>query len=550
MVIKLTSKSSKSSGFLCPDSIHSFNIDGKRWITVQHYVYAMKFKGTPLENLIRTTRTVSQILDLAKGQSRIVDGKRVQVYYENSEPDPKWSSKLKELYNKAYTAKFEQNPVLKERLLNTMTEKIESDEPIIAAVLMEIRSASKDTSKPMSLKCKGEWREVYKQFIDILIKLMDLECWNKLHSEMIDDTIKNMVDSSIISNSLDKKTLYSSIMNHISRNDKYANHEMDSTIILDTRKIRKDLIDIDPYQSAQTEPSLKIAIFKNWVENNCDDLVISKEPISSVKLSPSYRMYRANPPLMPKPFIKDPEIIKTIKNWGRDKLFDYNRTFGIIRDSGIFSFVNMDRSKWQYILQKTIIKKLYGCDISSELIKKNSVWYIQETVKYLEEELFQISEVENPQVVLKLVEERSSIPKDFKFTLEGVLSIVCYITKVLIKLRKYFDKQQGYYYSDIISSILLSVKDVDEFKQTLESSIDVFKTDEEAKSIVNNDSLWELTNDLVPDFNSTLKYNSYILAQKLLSFIDSSPPSYSRMYGFYITISKKLEHRENKQNIP
>ena len=59
--------------FLSNSSNYPFTLDDKTWSTVDHYVYAKKFEGTQLENIIQETTTVFQAKKLATKYKYVFD---------------------------------------------------------------------------------------------------------------------------------------------------------------------------------------------------------------------------------------------------------------------------------------------------------------------------------------------------------------------------------------------------------------------------------------------------------------------------------------------
>jgi ribA/ribD-fused uncharacterized protein len=95
-----------------------FMLEGKQWPTVEHYFQAQKFPADPtLQERVRAAKT-------ALGAKRL--GRTKTTAFR-----PDWETVKDEVMEKGIKAKFQQNPVLATRLLDTgdywLIEKSRSD---------------------------------------------------------------------------------------------------------------------------------------------------------------------------------------------------------------------------------------------------------------------------------------------------------------------------------------------------------------------------------------------------------------------------------------
>ena len=115
IVIPKTLGKTSKYGFLSIESQHEFEIEGKVWPTVEHFLLAKKFEGTTLEDAIRRTPTVGEARILARPRSVVVeeDGhieKRVRYGPDLSLVERSdWSMVKDLLLKRAIEQKYEQN---------------------------------------------------------------------------------------------------------------------------------------------------------------------------------------------------------------------------------------------------------------------------------------------------------------------------------------------------------------------------------------------------------------------------------------------------------
>ena len=142
MAIKFYRERDKPYGCFSNFSPHGFTLDGKQWQTAEHYFQAMKFVGTPQEDVVR------QAPDPMTAKNRGGD--------RNQPLRPDWEVVKDDLMRRAVRAKFEQHPDIHAVLLGTGDETLIENAPndyywgcgaegtgknMLGRVLMEVRDA-------------------------------------------------------------------------------------------------------------------------------------------------------------------------------------------------------------------------------------------------------------------------------------------------------------------------------------------------------------------------------------------------------------------------
>lgn len=86
-------------------SRHGFELDGKYWLTSEHYFQAMKFEGTEHEEAVRTAKTPKLAAKIGRDRNRPLR--------------PDWEDVKDDVMRSAVRAKFEQHADIREILLGT-----------------------------------------------------------------------------------------------------------------------------------------------------------------------------------------------------------------------------------------------------------------------------------------------------------------------------------------------------------------------------------------------------------------------------------------------
>lgn len=96
-------------------SKHGLELDGKSWPTVEHYFQAMKFVGTPHEEVARLAKTPMDVKHIGNDRSRPLRSD--------------WGQVKDDVMRRAVRAKFEQNADIGDVLLSTGDAHLVEDAP-------------------------------------------------------------------------------------------------------------------------------------------------------------------------------------------------------------------------------------------------------------------------------------------------------------------------------------------------------------------------------------------------------------------------------------
>jgi predicted NAD-dependent protein-ADP-ribosyltransferase YbiA (DUF1768 family) len=214
-------------------SPHGFVIDAVRWPTVEHYLIAKKFEGTELESKIRGAKTVAAAKFLARPRQCVVDldGRPVKTIRYGS--DEAWSARsdwtdVREHHlEKAFLAKFDQNPSIKKKLLETegmsLVDSMDETGPSVASILEKIRNSYAEKARSPVIRksimvfrgrtdvplwgSDPNWHfEVESkrisdaEIVDVVMRvasqIKDLEGVDKYYVEMFEDAVYNILNVS------------------------------------------------------------------------------------------------------------------------------------------------------------------------------------------------------------------------------------------------------------------------------------------------------------------------------------------------------------------
>lgn len=294
-VIIFDRPSDTRTGFLSNESKHSFILDEKRWPTVEHYIQAKKFDGTEYEEVIRNASTVHQARRLAQPQTKLCVGdggkiSRTKVYGRKNISSSKptecymredWKTAELIFMEEAIRAKFKQNARLKKRLLDTHNASLQNPKnPLVGPILERVRQElSAQHFFPVSSGANPEsngWnpeelddfktdrlsakdRKFVKNLINLALRVAEIEGWDKVHSEMIEDAVFNLAPNKKLG---DKVIKYINGIHHISWTDIYTTMPNYEKII---NEIHEIFMKMDPWQSHQVGPTVLIAATVRWL---------------------------------------------------------------------------------------------------------------------------------------------------------------------------------------------------------------------------------------------------------------------------------------------
>lgn len=109
MTIEFYSRTDEYGDF-CNFSRHGFELDGKYWLTVEHYFQAQKFAGTEYEEFIRLSRSPKQAKRLGRSREHPLRSD--------------WESVKDAIMIRAVLRKFETHKEIRDRLLATGHQEI------------------------------------------------------------------------------------------------------------------------------------------------------------------------------------------------------------------------------------------------------------------------------------------------------------------------------------------------------------------------------------------------------------------------------------------
>jgi len=215
--IIVTNATNRKYGFMSNSSRYEFELGGKRWPTVEHYVLAKKFEGTRFEDVIRKSPTVYQARILARGKVSISNGERVDRSYGNEGEyriKSDWKYNRTKLMKRAIDAKFSQNPRLMERLIKTWGYNIlVNGEPETGNLLVEVRDshsklASQKNGKLKSVKRQKDFpkdvmtivdKKIIKAVIDLGVEISKYTGWDgRINDIVLTDALDNLIESKTI----------------------------------------------------------------------------------------------------------------------------------------------------------------------------------------------------------------------------------------------------------------------------------------------------------------------------------------------------------------
>jgi N-glycosidase YbiA len=114
-VIRFWGIKNKQYAFLSNFYYAPILIDGKEYSTVEHYYQSIKFKGTPIEERIRTLIHANET--------------KREAYNLKKHIRKDWMEVREEIMYKALRAKFSQHPRLRKLLLDTGSHDLIEDSP-------------------------------------------------------------------------------------------------------------------------------------------------------------------------------------------------------------------------------------------------------------------------------------------------------------------------------------------------------------------------------------------------------------------------------------
>ena len=315
--------------FLSNSSNYPFVLEDKSWPTVDHYVYAKKFEGTQLENIIREAPTVFQAKKLATRYRYVFDvdpitenkikvkgyGQQYQYRMRND-----WELVEEEILRMGITAKFADRPSLKKKLLETKTATlIDSTNPLTGPILESLRKDIQIKDLPYT-EIEGKNKKMLSSLIYLAVKISRLEGWDKVYKEMVEDAIHTFTSEETGQTVL-------SIHKDYSQKRKEKSMPKYKKVLNDIQKrLPKDV----SFQTGSAEILTSFFAWKEYFASPSDKSILDKnlEGIRSIKVSllPGRRWYREQvPPKMEKKKKKKKKKKKekeeTVNDYQRDERY-------------------------------------------------------------------------------------------------------------------------------------------------------------------------------------------------------------------------------------
>lgn len=303
--------------FLSNESKHPIILEDKKWPSVEHYLQSKKFEGTSLENEIRLAPSVFIAKNLSSPKYRVYydkdKGRLIEISYGNINQDYRirddWENVKEDFLRKAIYAKFDQNPQLQEKLLETRNVHfINLDNPLLGPILEEYRTYLREKIKGKSSVNYDYFKDIEKVDMSlvhniekILSSISKLERWNKkINQEMIEDLILIIIPKKLKNNvfsyiknfcKIDSKLIYQ----HLPKTNKFI---VETEFFLTKKLIKNTEEEIEIF-------SLLIVSLVKWIllETMEKDRKIIYENIleysehpENINIPKVKREYRKNPP--------------------------------------------------------------------------------------------------------------------------------------------------------------------------------------------------------------------------------------------------------------
>lgn len=219
--------SDSNTGFLSNRSHHSIVIDGKKWLTVEHYIQASKFEGTAYEEVIRNAPTAQKARLLARERNLLRDAANGDLIKETVYGRTKsirirddWTSVEPKYVETGIRAKFKQHPKLIRKLVQTGTlpltntkckysgkvlEKIRK-ESVVASLTNNNKEAVQKAStviKDLPFSQLSTEHVLLARSLTILIMRIQREEGAKtIHADMLEDAIHTLVRDEAVTASI------------------------------------------------------------------------------------------------------------------------------------------------------------------------------------------------------------------------------------------------------------------------------------------------------------------------------------------------------------
>lgn len=295
------------TGFLSNSSAYGFELDGVMWSSVEHYMLAKRFTGTPLEEKIRLSDSVWKARCLSRERVKIVeeDGWSSKRRTLPAEESSNWHDNIQILLERAICAKFS-SPRLLYKLEQTRHVKLVDISHTIysqytGSILEKIRAHShrltiEFPSDDLPFSILDEENVIlFENLLRLLNRIRMEEGQREIFPEMIEDLIFNITES----DSLEEKALQTDLITLVVTSPSWNN------MFTTTPNFRTVLEDVrEKYSLNSIVAHLLMRLFRWLIMSPKRDVKYALERLNNINeieiiFPPSKRPWRKGAPPCP-----------------------------------------------------------------------------------------------------------------------------------------------------------------------------------------------------------------------------------------------------------
>lgn len=304
------------TGFMSNSSSYGFELDGVLWPSVEHFILAKRFTGTPLEESIRHADSVWKARCLSRSKMKIeVEGEwvyRRRIYADRVNAE--WEANIQTYLERALTAKFSSSRLLTKLLATGEAHLVDKSDTVMApftgTLLERIRARARLSRSPTICgtlefpeddipfsSFSPEMRELFEKILRVLIRIRIEEGQKSIYPDMIRDAIYNITPSI----TRDEKTLQTELISMVMATPSW------SIIFVTTPNFRILVDKIKLEYSLNSEIAHLLLRFFRWLIFTSDDSPIKQVAMErlnrvadlEITLPPETRPYRGKAPPCP-----------------------------------------------------------------------------------------------------------------------------------------------------------------------------------------------------------------------------------------------------------